>query len=454
MAFSVLPAKKPGWRPFELSFPSEGGSALNHKAGGSGIYRVIFGVLFDLQHPAMPPLTRLHLSVLFFFQFFIWGTWGVSMGSWMGELGFSPTQIGWAFGATSVAAMISPFFVGAIADRFFQAQRLMGTLHLLGGFFLAIAAYTRSFSAFFPLLLAHTLCYMPTLALANTVAFAQMRDASQSFGSIRLMGTFGWIAAGMIIGKFNLGNQSTQFFIGAAVSVALGVYAWLALPPVPPKSRGVPLNLGAMIGLDALPLLKERSFAVFAVGSCLICVPLAFYYSGAERFLTQVGVEQAPAKMAYGQVSELFFMLIFPWMFARLGVKRLLLLGMFCWIARYCCFAQGAAGGDTASVLLLAGILLHGPCFDFFFVTGQVYVDRCAHEGIRASAQSFIAFLTYGVGMLIGSLTQGSILQRFTGADGKVDWAPTWIYPAIGSAAVLILFLIFFREPKDHSPAA
>jgi nucleoside transporter len=273
-----------------------------------------------------------------------------------------------------------------------------------------------------------------------------MKDAAQSFGAIRLMGTFGWIAAGQVIGKWNLGTQSTQFLIGAAVSIGLGVYAWLALPAVPPKSRGVPLNLGSMIGLDALPMLRERSFAIFALGSCLICIPLAFYYSGAERFLTQVGVEQAPAKMTYGQMSEVLFMLVFPWMFSRLGVKRMLLLGMAAWVARYVCFAQGAGGGAAASALLLAGILLHGPCFDFFFVTGQVYVDRRAPEGIRAAAQSFIAFLTYGLGMFIGSIAQGFILERFQTADGKVDWAPTWIYPAVASAVVLGVFLLFFRE--------
>lgn len=374
------------------------------------------------------------------------------MGSWMKELGFSAPQIGTAFGATSAAAMISPFFVGAIADRFFQAQRLLGTLHVLGGIFLASAATTRSFSSFYPLLLAHTLCYMPTLALANTVAFSQMQDAAKSFGAIRLMGTFGWIAAGMVIGKMNLGTQSTQFLIGAAVSIALGVYAWIALPAVEPKSRGVPLNLGAMIGLDALPMLRERSFAIFALGSCLICIPLAFYYSGAERFLRDVGMAEAPAKMTYGQMSEVLFMLVFPWMFARFGVKRMLLLGMAAWIARYVCFAQGAGGGEMATAFLLAGIILHGPCFDFFFVTGQVYVDRCAPAGIRAAAQSFIAFLTYGVGMIIGSIAQGFILERFTGAEGKVDWSPTWIYPAVGSAAVLVLFLLFFRESANREP--
>jgi nucleoside transporter len=402
----------------------------------------------------MPLQTRFHLSVLFFLQFFVWGTWGVSMGTWMNGLGFSAPQIGTAFGATSIAAMISPFFVGAIADRFFQAQRLLGVLHVIGGLFLAAAAYTQTFATFYPLLVAHTLCYMPTLALANTVAFAQMQDAAKSFGAIRLMGTFGWIAAGMVIGKLNLGSQSTQFLIGAAVSLGLGLYAWVALPAVPPKSRGVPLNIGAMIGLDALPLLRQRSFAIFALGSCLICIPLAFYYSGAERFLTQVGVEQAPAKMTYGQMSEVLFMLVFPWMFARLGVKRMLLLGMACWVARYFCFAQGASGGASAWPVLLVGILLHGPCFDFFFVTGQVYVDRCAPEGIRAAAQSFIAFLTYGLGMFVGSVTQGFILQRFTGADQKVDWAPTWIYPAVGSAAVLAVFLLFFHEPAERKSVA
>ncbi|MEY2600001.1 MAG: putative nucleoside transporter YegT [Verrucomicrobiota bacterium] len=393
----------------------------------------------------MKPAARIKISILFFLQFFIWGCWGVSMGSWMTELKFTAPQIGAAYGATSIAAMISPFLVGAIADRFFPAQRVLGVLHLLGGLLLYAASTTSTYSAFYPLLIGHTLCYMPTLALVNTVAFSEMTDAAKSFGTIRVMGTFGWIAAGLLIGKLGLGASSSQFVIAAGTSVALGVYSLLGLPEVPPKAKGQPVDWRAMLGLDALVLFRDRSFAVFAIGSFLICIPLAFYYSGAERFLTQIGVSEAPAKMTYGQMSEVLFMVIFPVMFARLGIKRMLLLGMACWTLRYVCFAYGTA--QEGFWLLLLGIVLHGPCFDFFFVTGQIYVDQSAPVQMRAAAQCLIAFITYGAGMLVGSLTQGYVLKAYTLADQTVNWSPTWLIPAVGSGVILVAFLLFFRNP-------
>lgn len=396
---------------------------------------------------------RLKVSLLFFAQFFIWGTWGVSMGTWMNGLGFKPTDIGVAFGATSVAAMISPFIVGMVADRYFSAQRVLGCLHVAGGLLLYAASKATTFSVFYPLLLGHTLCYMPTLALANTVAFAQMTDAAKSFGSIRVMGTFGWIVAGMLVGKLNLGALATQFTLGAAVSVVLGVYCLAVLPDVPPKSKGLPASVRSVLGLDALELMKDRSFFIFALGSFLICIPLAFYYSGTERFLTQIGMSEAPAKMTYGQMSEVLFMLVFPLMFARLGVKRMLLLGMACWALRYVCFAYGSVQSQLGMGLLLAGIILHGPCFDFFFVTGQIYVDQKAPERMRSAAQCFIAFLTYGAGMLVGSISQGYVIEANT-REGVVNWAPTWLIPAAGSAGVLLVFLALFRAPAASEKPA
>lgn len=368
------------------------------------------------------------------------------MGTWMNGLGFTAPQIGTAFGATSVAAMISPFIVGPLADRFFSAQRVLGVLHLLGGLLLFAASKTTTFAGFYGLLIAHTLCYMPTLALVNTVAFSQMKDAAQSFGSIRVMGTFGWIAAGYLIGTRHLGASSTQFVIGAAVSIFLGIYSFLFLPDVPPKAKGEPVNFRAIIGLDAMALFKDPSFAVFAIGSFLICIPLAFYYSGAERFLTQTGVLEAPWKMTFGQMSEVLFMLIFPIMFSRLGVKKMLVLGMACWLARYLCFAYGAPEG-TGFWLLMLGIVLHGPCFDFFFVTGQIYVDQCAPVQIRSAAQCLIAFITYGAGMLVGSITQGYVLKAYTLPDNSINWSPTWIIPAVGSGVIMLAFLALFKSP-------
>lgn len=398
----------------------------------------------------MHPIARFKISILFFIQFFIWGTWGVSMGTWMTGLGFTAPQIGYAFGATSIAAICSPFLVGMVADRFFPAQRVLGVLHLLGGVLLFAASKTTTFSAFYGLLIAHTLCYMPTLALANTVAFSEMKDSAKSFGSIRVMGTFGWIAAGFLIGKMNLGATSTQFVVGAVTSVFLGVYCLLALPNVPPQGKGQPISVRSILGLDALVLFKDPSFAVFAVGSFLICIPLAFYYSGTERFLTQIGIAEAPFKMTFGQMSEVLFMLIFPIMFSRLGVKKMLVLGMGCWLVRYLCFAYGNA--TSGLWMLLLGIILHGPCFDFFFVTGQIYVDQRAPVQMRAAAQCLVAFITYGAGMLVGSTAQGYVIDAYTLADKTVNWSPTWIIPAIGSGVIMLVFMALFKSPAKTTP--
>jgi nucleoside transporter len=396
----------------------------------------------------MNPSTRIRLSILFFFQFFIWSTWAISMGTWMSKtMGFSPVQIGSAYGASAIAAMVSPFFVGMVADRFFAAQRVLGFLHILGGVLLYLTpkvAEGGSFGAFYTLMLLHVLCYMPTLALVNAVAFSQMKDSAQGFGGIRVFGTIGWIVAGYLIGHWELSALPQQFFVGAGVSVALGVYCLLFLPNVPPKGKGEKVTVRDILGLDSLQLLKDRSFAIFAIGSFLICIPLAFYYSGVGRFLNEVGVKEVEAKVIYGQISEIVFMLIFPIMFARLGVKKMLLLGMACWAARYVLFANGNAG--PAYWMLVVGLILHGPCFDFFFVTGQVYVDQQAGEKIRSAAQGFIAFITYGAGMFVGSIIQGYVLEHYT-VDGKINWAPTWIIPAVGAFGVLLLFAAFFTDP-------
>ena len=264
------------------------------------------------------------------------------------------------------------------------------------------------------------------------------------------MGTFGWIAAGLLIGTYNFGPTAAQFVIGAGASILLGVYCLLVLPDVPPKAKGHPISVRGILGLDALVLFKDRSFATFAIGSFLICIPLAFYYSGAERFLSQIGVTEAPAKMTFGQMSEVLFMLIFPFLFARLGVKKMLLLGMACWVVRYLCFAYGNATSHLW--MLLVGIVLHGPCFDFFFVTGQIYVDQRAPEQMRAAAQCLIAFITYGAGMLVGSIAQGYVIDAYTLADKTINWAPTWLIPAAGSGAVLLAFMALFKSPPKEAP--
>jgi nucleoside transporter len=395
------------------------------------------------------PSTRIRLSILFFFQFFIWSTWQISLGTWMEAVGFGQGAISFAYSATSIAAMVSPFFVGMVADRFFAAQRVLAALHIVGGVFLFLAPRVP-IPVFTTILLLHLLCYMPTLALVNSVAFSQMKDSAQGFAGIRVFGTIGWIAAGQAIGLLNWNNRPEQFVLGAIVSIALGVFCLLFLPNVPPKAKGEPVSLRAVLGLDALQLLKDRSFSIFAIGSFLVCIPLAFYYNGIDRFIADAKIAHGTAWITTGQMSEIIFMLLFPIMFARLGVKKMLLLGMACWAARYFLFAYGIAG--PTFWMLLLGLLLHGPCFDFFFVTGQVYVDQQAHAKIRSAAQGFIAFITYGAGLFVGSILQGMVLEHYT-VNGVKDWAPTWIIPAVGALGVLLLFAAFFTDPARRRAA-
>ena len=372
------------------------------------------------------------------------------MGTWLGgRLHFSGEQIGLAAGTTALAAMISPFFVGMIADRFLATERILAVLHVAGGVVLFYASAQTRFAPFYAVLLVYTLCYMPTLALSNSISFHQMQDPGREFPPIRVLGTIGWIVAGLIIGTLALEATERPMQIAAAGSIVLGVFC-LVLPHTPPARRTKP-TLGDVLGLDALKLMRDRSFAIFVVGSFLICIPLQFYYAFANLFLNELNVTNAAGKMTLGQMSEIFFMLVMPWFFRRLGVKYMLLVGMAAWTARYALFANG----DNGSLvwMLYAGILLHGICYDFFFVTGQIYVDRKAPLDLRAAAQGFIAFVTLGVGMFIGSWASGRVVDAFRVGAGH-DWGRIWMVPAGGAAAVLVLFAVFFRSAAaDTAPA-
>ena len=398
----------------------------------------------------MPLTVRLKLSVLMFLQYFVWGAWYVTMGTWLGgRLHFSGEQIGLAAGTTALAAMISPFFVGMIADRFLATERILAVLHVAGGVVLFYASAQTRFAPFYAVLLVYTLCYMPTLALSNSISFHQMQDPGREFPPIRVLGTIGWIVAGLIIGTLALEATERPMQIAAAGSIVLGVFC-LVLPHTPPARRTKP-TLGDVLGLDALKLMRDRSFAIFVVGSFLICIPLQFYYAFANLFLNELNVTNAAGKMTLGQMSEIFFMLVMPWFFRRLGVKYMLLVGMAAWTARYALFANG----DNGSLvwMLYAGILLHGICYDFFFVTGQIYVDRKAPLDLRAAAQGFIAFVTLGVGMFIGSWASGRVVDAFRVGAGH-DWHRIWIVPAAGAAVVLVLFALFFRSSEtEREPA-
>jgi len=391
--------------------------------------------------------TRLKLSVLMFLQYFVWGAWYVTMGTWLGQtLHFSGEQIGLAAGSTALAAMISPFFVGMVADRFLATERILAALHIVGGLVLFYASLQTSFGAFYGILLVYTLCYMPTLALSNSISFHQMQDPGREFPAIRVLGTIGWIVAGLIIGTLGLEATATPLRFAAAGSIVLGVFC-LALPHTPPQKTSR-ATLADILGLDALKLLGERSFAVFVLGSFLICIPLQFYYAFANLFLNELNVTNAAGKMTLGQMSEIFFMLVMPWFFRRLGVKYMLLVGMAAWTARYVLFAYGNSGDLVW--MLYAGILLHGICYDFFFVTGQIYVDRRAPSDLRAAAQGLIAFVTLGVGMFIGSWVSGRVVDAFAvGPSAPHAWDRIWLVPAAGAAAVLLLFAFFFRSADD-----
>ena len=376
---------------------------------------------------------RLRLSVMMFLQYWIWSSWYVTMGPYLGgPLGASPQQIGFAYNCTALAAIISPFFVGMVADRFFATEKVLGVLHLAGGALILLASRAENFGQFYPLLLAHTLCYMPTLALTNSISFAQMKDPGKEFPSIRVLGTISWILAGLAVGM--LGTQATTtskpFVIGAVVSVLMGLYCF-TLPHTPPPKVGEKVTVRDVLGLDALSLLKERSFAIFVIGAFLICIPLTFYFSFVPAYLANQGISNIPGKMTMGQMSEIFFMLVMPWFFVRLGVKRMLLVGMFCWGLRYLLFLFGA--GSSLVGLLYLGIILHGICYDFFFVTAYIYVDKKAPVAMRAKAQGFIALVTLGAGMFVGANLSGWIVDRYSFPNTTPTHAET-VTPAGWSA--------------------
>ncbi|HAK56405.1 MAG: nucleoside permease [Vicinamibacterales bacterium] len=400
----------------------------------------------------MPAAVRGKLFVMMFLQYFVWGAWYVTVGTYLGEtLGFQGQQIGLAVGTTAVAAMISPFFVGMIADRYFATERILAVLHLAGAAVLLAASTLEPFGPFYVVLLVYTLLYMPTLALTNSLSFHQMRNPEKEFPAVRVLGTIGWIVAGLTIGFLGLESTVVPLRIGAASSVVLGLFC-LALPHTPPKRVAERVTARDVLGLDALQLFRDRSFAIFVIGSFLVSIPLQFYYAFANLFLNELGMVNAAGKMTLGQMSEIGFMLVMPWFFVRLGVKRMLLLGMVAWAVRYGLFAFGDNGG--AVWMLYLGILLHGICYDFFFVTGQIYVDRKAPEHLRGAAQGLIAFVTLGIGMFIGSWTSGIIVDRFSLADGAHAWGSIWLVPAFGAAGVLALFAIFFRhdDGSDQVP--
>jgi nucleoside transporter len=398
---------------------------------------------------------RGRLSLMMFLQYFIWGAWYVTVGTWLGQsLHFTGQQIGLAAGTTAVGAIVSPFFIGLIADRLFATQKVLAVLHILGAILLYAASTQRSFTYLYGIILAYAVCYMPTLSLTNSLAFRQMADPKLEFGFIRVLGTGGWIVAGLLIGGFRLEATPMPMRLAAVASLVMGVYC-VTLPNTPPLSSVRGFRLADIVPTESLRLFRERSFAVFALASFLICIPLQFYYAFTNLFLNEAGVRNAAGKMTGGQMSELFCMLLIPWFFRRLGVKYMLIAGMLAWTLRYAFFADGNSG--SGMWMLWAGILLHGICYDFFFVTGQIYVDQKAPLALRAAAQGMITLITYGAGMLLGSWLSGRIVDLYatTTASGAVThaWRSIWLISSACSAAVLLFFSVSFSNEKDTGRA-
>ncbi|RIK80596.1 MAG: MFS transporter [Planctomycetota bacterium] len=475
---------------------------------------------------------RARLSIMMFLQFFIWGAWYVTAYLYLGTIGFGGGEIKWTYSVGPIAGIISPFFVGMIADRFFATERVLGLMHLLGGAAMFGAVQLMKGDQPSPdvinwMFFVHMLCYFPTLALTNTLALHNMQNAEKEFPLIRVFGTIGWIVAGVVVSALAWDNKIEMFQLSAGAAVLMGLYSF-TLPHTPPPSAGKKVSAREILGVDALVLLKKPSFSTFMVSSFLVCIPLAFYYQMAGKYVDHAGLENPAFKMSFGQMSEIFFMLVMPLFFARLGVKWMLFVGMLAWVTRYALFALGAT--DGVAWMVLAGVVLHGICYDFFFVTGQIYTDRVAPPSIRGQAQGMLVLFTLGLGMLIGAQVAGEVEKKYTPAEGaeyaakaaeiekqlaerqaeidkltgvagepwltavqrrlfpidlsdaekarvvdlrkqtaelrearsdqllkSVDWKTIWTIPAIGAAAIMILFTLAFRDDSqganDRTPS-
>jgi nucleoside transporter len=406
----------------------------------------------------MKTITRVQLSTMMFLEFFIWGAWFVTLGTFLGaNLKATGAQTAAAFSTQSFGAIIAPFIIGLIADKYFNAERILGILHLLGAGLMYLMYQSTDFNQFYPYVLLYMVFYMPTLALVNSVSFNQMKDPAKEFSVIRVWGTVGWIVAGLTISygflwdsqeNIQQGMLKNTFLMAGGASAVLGLLSFF-LPATPPKiAKGEKFSVSEMLGLDALKLLKDRNYATFFVASILICIPLAFYYQNANPFLSEIGVANPTGKMTIGQMSEVFFMLLLPIFLLRYGIKKTLLVGMLAWVLRYALFAFGDADGGL--YMLILGIALHGICYDFFFVSGQIYTDSKAGEKYKSAAQGLITLATYGIGMLIGFWVAGRVSDMYI-TEGGHAWNNIWLIPSAIAGVILLLFLVTFKEEKANA---
>ena len=410
--------------------------------------------------PMRAPI-RVRLSAMMFLQFCVWGSWYVTLSTYLLAIHFNAISVGGIYSTVNWGAILAPVIAGMIADRFFPAQIVMAVLHLVGAAILWWISSITDPTTFFWTLLLYSICFMPTLGLANAVSYHQMSDPARQFPGVRVLGSIGWIVVGLTVGVaapavlgHSIENTNLPLRFGAVLSLVMGLYC-LTLPHTPPGNAGRRPSLFQALGLETLTYMKDRSFAIFILGSLLICIPLSFYYSFANAFLNETGMQNAAGKMTLGQMSEVLFLFLIPFFFVRLGVKKMLLVGMFAWVARYALFAFGNNG--TLVSLLYGGIILHGVCFDFFFVTGQIYVDQTVQRTQRASAQGFIHVVTYGVGQLIGSWAAGAVVDHYAyapDATTRHQWQAIWAVPAVMAIVVALLFMLFFKDPPRMAAVA
>ncbi|WP_019539856.1 MFS transporter [Proteiniphilum acetatigenes] len=387
---------------------------------------------------------KTQLSLMMFFQFFIQGSWYVTMGTYLGQtLHFTGVQIGLAYSTAAIAAIISPVIVGMLVGGFFSANRVLAFLNITGAVLLVWLTQINNFSLFFPVLLLYAICFMPTMSLCNSISFDNLSDPSKEFSRIRLFGSFGWIISGILISSMNLEPLSTPFLIAAGISFLAGLYAFL-LPYKAPEKRAEKVTVGQILGFDAFKLTKDKSFLVLLVFSALTCIPLAFYDSFTNLFIVNVGINNAAAAMSMGQVAEVIFLFAFPLLFLKLRYKGSIVSAIVGWVLMYGFFALGAHTGQTG--FIYAVLPLHGFCFTFFFVSGQLFVDEKAPSSLRNSAQGLIAFATYGVGKYLGTLVAGNVVHQYTAAQGAYNWVAVWIVPFAMAVVILIGFVALFRE--------